>query len=202
MQVHDVIACTWQVEESGGLETAWVTLGDGHLTARGRAVGLAPEPYWVAYTLQTGDRYVTRRLTVRVESATGTRTLELVRSADGAWQADGRTLPDLAGALDCDLAFCPLTNTMPILRQRLHQQTGTHRLVMAFVSLPDLAVSRSEQGYEHIGRTGDGAVVRFTAGSFTADLVVDREGLVVRYPRLASRLVRAPASPDQDAAES
>jgi hypothetical protein len=191
---RDVVACTWQVEASRGLETAWATFAGGRLAARGRAVGLTPYPYWVNYSLETGDRQVTRRLAVQVESAAGTYNLELLRSADGTWQADGRILPDLAEALDCDLAFCPLTNTLPILRHRLHEQAGTHQLVMAFVSLPDLAVERSVQGYQHRRRTGDGAVVRFTAGSFTADLVVDANGLVVRYPQLATRLACTPAA--------
>lgn len=70
---RDVVACTWQVEESDGLETAWVTLDGGRMAARGRAVGLTPYPYWVAYSLETGDRQVTRRLAVQVESAAGTR---------------------------------------------------------------------------------------------------------------------------------
>jgi hypothetical protein len=40
-------------------------------------------------------------------------------------------------------------------------------------------------------------VVRFTAGLLTADLVIDHDGLVVRYPQMASCLVRAPvAGPD------
>jgi uncharacterized protein len=193
MQGHTVV-CTWQVEETGGLETAWVTLGDQRLAGRGRAVGLVPEPYWVGYELDTDDRYVTRRLAVTVESATGTSSLELVRSPGGDWYANGRPLPDLVGALDCDLAFCPLTNAMPILRYRLQEQAGTHPLVMAWVSLPDLAVHPSEQTYQHLGHTDDAAEVRFTAGSFVADLTVDRDGLVVRYPQLASRLARLPAS--------
>jgi hypothetical protein len=191
------VACTWEIHENRGLETAWVTLDGGRLAARGRAVGLAPEPYWVTYTLETGDRHVTRRLAVQVESAAGARSLELQRSPDGSWRADGAALADLAGALDCDLAFSPLTNTMPILRHQLHQRGGAARLAMAWVSLPDLAVSRSEQGYEHLRRIGDGAVVRFTAGSFTADLEVDGDGLVVRYPRLGYRLARAAVSRGQ-----
>jgi hypothetical protein len=188
------VACTWEIHENRGLETAWVTLDSGRLTARGRAVRLTPEPYWVAYTLETGDLHVTRRLTVQVESAAGTRSLELLRSPEGTWRADGATLAELTGALDCDLAFSPLTNTMPILRHQLHQRPGAARLAMAWVSLPDLVVSRSEQGYEHLRRTTDGAVVRFTAGSFTADLEVDADGLVVRYPQLGSRLARVAVS--------
>ena len=186
------VARTWEIHETQGLETAWIILDDDGLAARGRAVGLAPEPYWVSYTLETGKQQVTRRLAVTVEPASDAdaRSLELLRSPDGTWSVDGVVLADLAGALDCDLAFSLLTNTMPILRYQLHQRSGAADLVMAWVSLPDLAVHRSEQRYEHLRRTADGAMVRFTAGSFTADLEVDADGLVMRYPQLGTRLER------------
>jgi hypothetical protein len=186
------VARTWEIHETQGLETAWIILDDDGLAARGRAVGLAPEPYWVSYTLETGNQQVTRRLAVTVEPASDAdaRSLELLRSPDGTWSVDGVVLGDLAGALDCDLAFSLLTNTMPILRYQLHQRRGAADLVMAWVSLPDLAVHRSEQRYEHLRRTAEGAVVRFTAGPFTADLEVDADGLVVRYPQLGTRLER------------
>ena len=186
------VARTWEIHETQGLETAWIILDDDGLAARGRAVGLAPEPYWVSYTLETGKQQVTRRLAVTVEPASDADagSLDLLRSPDGTWSVDGVVLADLAGALDCDLAFSLLTNTMPILRYQLHQRPGAADLVMAWVSLPDLAVHRSEQRYEHLRRTADGAVVRFTAGPFTADLEVDADGLVVRYPQLGTRLER------------
>jgi hypothetical protein len=58
---------------------------------------------------------------------------------------------------------------------------------MAWVSVPDLAVHRSEQHYEHLRTGPDGAVVRFTSGDFTAELLVDTRGFVVDYPGLARR---------------
>ncbi|MGO2041911.1 MAG: putative glycolipid-binding domain-containing protein [Cellulosimicrobium funkei] len=93
------------------------------------------------------------------------RHLDLVRMPDGAWRADVReagTPPSglaapgvedpatLDRALDCDIALCPVTNTMPILRLGLlgddppaHE---TH-LVMAWVEVPSLRVLRSDQVY-------------------------------------------------------
>jgi hypothetical protein len=179
---------TWAVEPSGGLETAWIALDDGALTAHGRAVGKVPEPYWVTYQLATGPDQITQRVGVAVERASGTTTLELARDAAGKWTANGAVRQDLAGALDCDLGLCPLTNTMPILRHHLHRGPGKHELVMAWISVPDLAVRRNDQTYEHVRRVRDGAVVRYSSGHFTSEIEVDDDGIVVRYPQLAQRI--------------
>lgn len=77
-----------------------------------------------------------------------------------------------------DLGFSPLFNTLPVLRDGL---TAAREYVMTWVSVPDLGVERSEQRYEPL----DANTVRFRAGSFEADLVLDDAGFVVSYPGLA-----------------
>jgi hypothetical protein len=74
---------------------------------------------------------------------------------------------------------------MPILRHRLHHRAGAVECTMAWVSVPDLSLHRSLQRYEHVRTTSTGAVVRFSTGDFTADLLVDTDGFVVDYPELA-----------------
>jgi hypothetical protein len=177
-------AFTWEVSGSRGLETAWVQRGEGVLRARGRAVGTDPEPYWVTYDLDTADRFVTRRLRVTVESADGSRTLDLRHDGGGGWIANGERLPDVDGALDCDLGLCPLTNTMPVIRHGLHRAPGELEFLMAWVSVPDLTVRPSRQTYTHLGP----GRVRFASGGFRAELEFDDEGYVVGYPSLATRL--------------
>ena len=107
----------------------------------------------------------------------------------GAWTCDGEHIAALDGAVDCDLAFSPLTNVMPIRRHALHERGGSRDFLMAWVSVPDLEVHASPQRYEHV-RPG---VVRYVAldGDFTAELELDEDGLVVRYPRLAERVSAA-----------
>ena len=178
---------TWRVIESAGLETTWVTLDSSSLTARGRAVGMEPFPYWLEYELTTGDDYVTRALDVIVHSATDTRTLEL-RHESGGWTASGDPLPNLSGAVDCDLGLCPLTNTMPILRAELHIKPGRHEFLMAWVGVPDLIVRPSRQIYTHLESASAGARVRYQSGDFASDLLIDDDGFVVDYPQLATRI--------------
>lgn len=142
------VARTWGIHPGGGYSTVWADLAEGRLTARGRAVGLDPEPYWLTYTLETGEAYATSRLRVTVETATTARILDL-RGHEGCWTADGVHRPDLDGALDCDLGLCPLTNTMPVLRHGLHQGAPPvpHHFLMAWVSVPGLDVSPDQQTY-------------------------------------------------------
>lgn len=182
---------TWEVFPGTGYSTAWVELTPHSLTARGRAVGLVPEPYWVTYALETSDGYVTSRLHVTVETAASTKELDL-RNDGGRWTVDGAHRPDLDGALDCDLGLCPLTNTLPVLRHGLHQRPGTgpHPFLMAWVSVPDLAVSADRQTYTHLARAEHGARIRFESGDFRADVEFDDDGLVLEYPSLAAVLTR------------
>ena len=165
-------------------------LSSGSLSASGHAIGTDPEPYHLTYELETGPAYVTVRMLVTAEAPSGRRTLELRRSDDGKWSANGLPVASADGALDCDLGRCPLTNTMPVLRHGLHRSGGPVDFVMAWISVPDLTVSASEQRYTFLRHQGRLSVVRYEGShrSFVGDLELDDDGLVVRYPGLATRV--------------
>ena len=169
----------WRGVEEWLAEACEVTVSGDRLQARGVQLGAEPHPYRVDYELTTGANWVTERLQV----VCGERSLDLVRAGDGSWTANGEPQPHVQGALDCDLAFSPLTNFMPA--RRLAAAPVDH--VMAWVSVPDLEVLRSEQRYEPI----DARTVRYIGldSDFTADLELDEDGFVVRYQRLAERVV-------------
>lgn len=183
----------WQVVETAGFEAAWLSLDGIALRATGRAVGQLPEPYWLTYTLETDERAATTRLQVAATTADAQYDLDLRRDG-GAWSVDGEPRPDLAGALDCDLACSPLTNTMPIIRHGLQRGAGagTREFLMAFVQIPTLQVVPSRQSYTHLGlvdEAGGAARVRYASGTFVSDLTVDRDGLVIDYPTMAHRVL-------------
>jgi uncharacterized protein len=97
--------------------------------------------------------------------------------------------PDLAAALDCDLACSPVTNTMPILRHGLQHGPGAQRFVMAFVQVPTLQVVAMPQEYRHLRLTDTGAQIRYSSGTFVSDLLVGRDGIVFDYPTMAHRIL-------------
>ncbi|MFJ5808479.1 putative glycolipid-binding domain-containing protein [Streptomyces sp. NPDC093093] len=183
---------TWQVTASGGYDTAWGRFEEDRLQARGRALGLEDGPYWVTYRLVTGPRFVTRELHVTVDGpGAARRELDLRRDEAGRWTVDGQPREEFEGALDCDLGVCPLTNTMPVLRHGLHLRDAgapERPFLMAWVSVPDLVVTPSEQVYTPLG----GHRVRYASGSFTADVEFDADGLVRHYPGLATGLHAGP----------
>jgi hypothetical protein len=83
-----------------------------------------------------------------------------------------------------DLAYSPLFNSLPVLRDDLLSGGSAHDYVMRFVAVPELDVVDSPQQYEPVG----GGRVRFCSGDFTADLDFDDDGFVIRYEGLAERV--------------
>ena len=193
----------WVKEEPfPGSELADVTVGEDRMSARGTAIGANPVPYRLEYELETTEAFVTTRLWVRTEGKGWSRELDLRRqsSGDWVWEAGSEGDADLPwlggsrrgveGALDCDLGLSPLTNSMPILRHRLHDGGGPVDFVMAWVSVPDLGIHRSPQRYTFLRQEGDARIVRYESrgGDFMSDLRFDDDGLVIDYPKLARRI--------------
>jgi hypothetical protein len=191
----------WTGVEEWLTEAAEVELGEDGLRATGIQLGAEPAPFRVDYRLEAPEHYVTRRLELTATAEGWSRHLLLAHDGSGAWRAevsdegdvpggpwDGE-LPDLTAARDIDIENSPLTNTMPILREGF-QKGGSGDFVMAFVRMPTLRVEASPQRYEHVRETDEGSVVRYLSrdGDFTAELEVDREGLLEFYPRLARRI--------------
>ncbi|MDP8974826.1 MAG: putative glycolipid-binding domain-containing protein [Actinomycetota bacterium] len=195
----------WRGLESWLAEVVSLELGVDRLDAAGTQIGADPLPYRLDYRLSTGPAFVTQRLSVEAVGDGWARRIHLAHRGDGTWTCEaeeqgepplgaaGGDVGALRGALDCDLARSPLTNLMPVRRHHLHERPGRVDFLMAWVSVPDLAVRPSEQRYVHVRRGDDLAVVRYEGRhrDFVGDLTFDPDGIVETYPHLASR-VRAP----------
>src|SRR5919108_6123786 len=141
----------WRGLDEWRAESAHVRIDGDRLSATGTQLGVTPEPYRLDYSLRTGPQFITETLELSVLRAGALKRLLLVRRPDGGWTGDDRDLPEVEGALDCDIQNCPLTNTMPVLRDRLLAAGAEPReYVMAWIAVPDLTVHRSGQRYEPI----------------------------------------------------
>ena len=192
---------TWRAEASE------VELDDDRLSASGTQLGVDPLPYRLDYSLRTGPRFVTERLEVTVRGQGWRRHLDLRHDGSGTWTctvdqdgevdlpAPGGDLTSVTGALDCDLGRSPITNVLPVRRHDLHRGPGGFDFLMAWVSVPDLAVHPANQRYEHVRLNPDGgAAVRYVGAHRGVDLelTLDAQGFVLHYPDLAERVHPAP----------
>ncbi len=204
--MHRMIA--WSKDKPFGAEVATVALLGDRMHASGVAIGSRPEPYRLDYELETTERFITSRVLVSARAERWSRRIELTREQGAGWRADvnqeGETsLPDAGGdmslfdeALDPDLALSPLTNTMPVLRHRIHDGETTDDFLMLWISVPDLSLHASHQRYTYLNTQASGEhLIRFeTVGEgddFVADVLFDTDGLVIDYPGIATRIRRA-----------
>jgi hypothetical protein len=188
---------TWQAEDGHGLEGTRMLRGNGGFRALGRMVRVEPSGGFTAsYRLVVGEDGSLARLSVTSATVERERHLTINRTDDGVWLLDtgtgtGAVRDDCAGAVDIDLAFSPMFNTIPIRRLGVHREAAEHTVPVAFVSLPELEVRVVEQTYRTGSVLDEGsgrAEVGFRWGDFAADLVVDADGVVESYPGLARRL--------------
>jgi len=91
---------------------------------------------------------------------------------------------DLDGADFFDVGWSPLFNSLPVIRDGLLDPGPPRDYVMRWVDVPSLDVRLSEQRYEPLGN----GVVRFSSGSFTADIQFDETGFVISYPGIGTRI--------------
>ena len=195
----------WRRLDTPGAEQVLLSDRSG-LHARGTMVVAQPVPFTCRYELYTDDTWATARLEATVEGPGFVRQTRLEHAAgrwrvtateqgdlDAALLAAGQAragLPgmedpaDLLSAVDVDLGESPLTNTLPIRRLNLIGSVGaTSTVTVAWVLVPSLQVVAAEQTYTVLADDQ----IRYSSGSFTADLTVDAQGYVTHYPGLAER---------------
>lgn len=206
----------WHGIDAWRAEASEVDEGPDGLRATGVQLGVEPVAYRVDYELHVDAAWITRSLVVTSRGETWSRRLDLRHDGHGTWtcttEADGGTglappggdVATLAGALDCDLAYSPLTNVMPVRRLGLHRGAGAADLRMAWVSVPDLGVHASRQQYEHIGPGDSVTIVGYTGEhrGFRGQLQVDRDGYVLDYPGLVRRVGYTPLTVQADEADA
>jgi uncharacterized protein len=117
----------------------------------------------------------------RVIGWIGDARIEIDIAVDSArrWRLNGKLTLAVEGCIDLDLNFSPSTNLLPI--RRLNLAIGHEAPVRAaWLRFPSFTLELLDQRYRRTTRT----TYRYESGggSFVADLEVNPDGLVTRYP--------------------
>ena len=126
------------------------------------------------------------------ERASGT---QIGRSHELRWSLRGpsidleivdgsRTTIELGDCDFFDVYASPFFNSLPVLRDDLLAGGGPRSYVMRFIRVPELMAARSRQTYEPIARRR----IRYSSGSFTAEIAFDDDGYVSRYGEVFERV--------------
>ncbi|SDH89733.1 putative glycolipid-binding domain-containing protein [Paraburkholderia phenazinium] len=177
----------WESEEGDGIEhLAFDARGDGFFVESvvvGQRYGRS---YGLYYKLHCDPRW---RVTYAYLRIMGGGDLELRGDGEGHWHdGNGQVIVAIDGCIDIDIAATPFTNTLPIRRLQLAE--GERRpIAVAYISTPDLQVTRVEQAYSCIELKRE---YRYEGifRNFSANMKVDEDGLVIDYPTLFTRLPR------------
>ncbi len=178
----------WQALYAPGFEHSEIVFTPEGLTASGLVIGVENDlPFRIRYQISTyPDGSVS---TVEIVDLWDTaRHIELYGDDTGEWtDAADAPLAELNGCLDVDISVTPLTNTLPI--RRLRPQVGeTHTIQAVYIEIPQMQVSAAEQRYTCLSTSPQGTLYRYEQNEFQADVLVDKDGLVVNYAGLFKRV--------------
>jgi uncharacterized protein len=111
------------------------------------------------------------------------------------WRLDGprlelevvggrRAIVELGEGDFFDVFASPFFNSLPVERDGLLAGGEPREYTMRFVEVPSLQVGPSRQRYEPLRER----VVRYSSGSFTAEIEFDEDGFVTHYEGFLERL--------------
>jgi hypothetical protein len=167
----------WHDSRSGGAEVCILTSTEETNILRGTIVRpFDGEPAIVRYLVEADPTWRTMHVWTELVMAETTRALELSADGEGHWSSADADLSDLDGCIDIDLGASPSTNTLPIRRLNL-EQGQTRDVRAAWVRYPELTVEVLEQSYERLAADR----YRYRSATFSAELTVEGNGLVVDY---------------------
>jgi hypothetical protein len=186
VNTHLIRTGLWRWLQSTGMERfeflrageEWLFRG-AILTQSGEAASEA------RYELACDHSFRTHRATVSLRTTATEQTLEIF-AENGRWFANGQEVPSVSGAIDIDLSWSPSTNTLPIRRLNLAPGQSSGEIIAAWVRFPELTLQPLPQEYLRISH--DRYRYSSRGGSFTAELLVDSDGLVVDYGNFWQRV--------------
>jgi hypothetical protein len=176
----------WRRTDAEGLERLELRIEPGAVTAVSTVIGLEEGGYRLDHRWRLDRAWRAQFVTVERWGARGHGVLRLERAGTG-WLVDGLPRPDLDRAEEPDLSVTPFCNSF-LIRRTPDGAGASLALDTAFIDGPALTVARSSQRYDRQGPGRLRYVDLGLARGFEADLVVDGEGLVLRYEHLFERI--------------
>ena len=175
------------------MESCSVTRENKRITVNGVIAGLENgQPLNVYYQLKLDEVFEIESLVVASYHGEEFK-VKMARENKKWFDSYGKHLQQFDDCNDIDIALSPFTNTIPI--NRLHLNPGEScKIDVIYIDPVKKSVSRNQQRYTHI----ESNKYRYENldSAFVSDLVVDRDGFVIKYPGIWEML--NPETEDSD----
>jgi len=183
----NTLAARWQDWDARGIEHLVLHEAAREIVAESVVVGAANgSVFALRYRIRCDKSWRVRSAEVGIVGER--RKVEIAGDGGGKWfDAAGKPIPKLAGAIDIDLSATPFTNTLPIRRLKLRAGQSAE-IVAVYILVPALTMTTDPQRYTCLEPRRH---YRYESidSDFTRDIEVDSRGLVVTYPGLFRRLL-------------
>lgn len=176
---------SWRGQAWSSAEHCEVAASEAGIEARGSIAGTTEDgtEFEIKYSLELSPDWDIQHVVVRDMKNEGNE-LDLQRENDQWFDVDGMHLEKFDNVAFVDISLTPFTNTLPIKRLQF-EGDQPQRIDVLYIDLPKFELRRVSQFYSKIGKN----TYRFQQDDFSADLVVDEDGLVVVYPELFTSAV-------------
>jgi hypothetical protein len=175
----------WKGIEYESLENCLITITEAGAQINSTIVGqYNGKIYLVNYQIKTNTTWET--VSVTIESLINKQSQHWKLEGDGKdnWQLNDKAVPQFEGCIDVDIPLTPFTNSLPINRLKL--AIGETQLIKV-IYLDLLANEFKPVQQKYIRLKENVYHYENVPNDFEADIIVDRQGLVVDYPSLFTR---------------
>lgn len=179
----------WMQWNNLGMEQLHIENSATGINADGVVMGIKDgKPFRIRYQIDTDLEWRVQQLNVELLNRNSPK-LQLKSDRAGHWQQDeGTPVPELNGCIDVDLSATPFTNTLAIRRLALQPGAAQH-LSVVYVAVPEMQVRAVPQRYTCLETSSQGGIYKYEGIlRFSADLLIDRDGLVIEYPKAFRRI--------------
>jgi len=183
----------WTPWSEPGIEHLRLLQHDETILADSIIVGIRNRmPFRLHYEITCDSHWNVKQLDLELLSDTY-KSIKLQADGKGYWTTPaGDPVQLLDGCIDVDISATPFTNTLPIRRLTLSPGQSAE-LLMAYVLIPDMEMITHRQRYTCLEVTSGGGFYKYenVDSDFSAELLVDSDGLVFDYPGLFRSIWRS-----------
>jgi hypothetical protein len=186
----------WTPWSEPGLEHLRLLQQDGTILADSIIVGVNNRmPFRLHYEITCDSGWNVKELGLALLSD-NRKSMKIQTDRQGHWSTHaGDPIRMLDGCIDVAISATPFTNTLSIRRLNLRPGQSTELLV-AYVLIPEMDLMPARQRYTCIELNSSGGLYKYESleSDFSAELSVDRDGLVIDYPALFKSIWRSVAN--------